>query len=430
MTFSTSSNVQPKAQTRALPALGRPLWVAMLALFGAMTSFFLLAAAVPLYATSLGGNSSGAGLSTGILLFAAVAAEIVTPALIRHWGRRAVIAAGFLLLGTPTLFLGGVSGTAGLTLLCALRGVGFGVLAVAGGALIVSLAPPERRGFVLGLYGIVATIPAVFALPLGVWLTAHVGFPALFVAGGLVAIVGVASAPYVPKREPHAAEPIGLLAGVRDARLLWPAIVFAATAMAAGVITTFLPIMTGHLASTPTAWALLLQALTGTITRGLAGKVVDRTNGYKLLGGSVVLLSLGVLLLAADVRSLTVIPAMVLFGAGFGVAQNASLMLMLNQVDERGYDTVNALWNLAYDLGWGLGASGFGLLAAWLSYPLAFALCSLTILLVLLASVLRRYTGKVAMPARLSRMLRQERTSSHLSLGAGTKHNPVCATLD
>ena len=363
--------------------LGRPLWVAFLALFGAMTSFFLLAAAVPLYVASLGGDSSGAGLSTGVLLFAAVGAEIVTPALVHRCGRRAVIFAGFALLGLPALFLGAVTNTAALTALCAVRGIGFGVLAVAGGALIVSLAPPTRRGYVLGLYGIVATIPAVIALPLGVWLSAHVGFTALFLAGGVAALAGVASTPYVPMRDAQCAEPISLRAGVKEPRLLWPAVAFAATAMAAGVITTFLPIMTNHLDATTTAWALLIQALTGSFTRGLAGQVVHRIKGYQLLGGSVVLVSSGVMLLATDVHSATVILAMILFGAGFGAVQNASLGLMLDQVDERGYDTVNALWNLAYDLGWGVGASGFGLLAARLGYTLSFAAAAVTILLAL-----------------------------------------------
>ena len=74
---------------------------------------------------------------------------------------------------------------------------------------------------------------------------------------------------------------------------------------------------------------------------------------------------------------------MLLFGAGFGAAQNASLGLMLDQIDARGYDAVNALWNLAYDLGWGAGASGFGLLAARCGFPLAFVVSGAVMLAML-----------------------------------------------
>ena len=42
-------------------------------------------------------------------------------------------------------------------------------------ALTAVLLPPERRGEGLGLYGIVATVPGVIALPSGVWLAGHLG---------------------------------------------------------------------------------------------------------------------------------------------------------------------------------------------------------------------------------------------------------------
>ena len=46
---------------------------------------------------------------------------------------------------------------------------------------------------------------------------------------------------------------------------------------------------------------------------------------------------------------------------------------MLNRVAPSGYGTVSAIWNLAYDLGIGVGAFGFGVVAAQTGYPAAFA---------------------------------------------------------
>jgi predicted MFS family arabinose efflux permease len=68
------------------------------------------------------------------------------------------------------------------------------------------------------------------------------------------------------------------------------------------------------------------------------------------------------------------------FGSGFGVTQNASMTLMLNRVGPSGYGTVSAIWNLAYDVGIGAGAFGFGLLAAQTGYPPAFAVTALLVL--------------------------------------------------
>jgi predicted MFS family arabinose efflux permease len=75
-----------------------------------------------------------------------------------------------------------------------------------------------------------------------------------------------------------------------------------------------------------------------------------------------------------------VVGGMVIFGAGFGVSQNATLALMFERVSTSGYGTVSAMWNLAYDAGLGVGASGFGLLAAQTGYPAAFGLTGVLVL--------------------------------------------------
>ena len=46
---------------------------------------------------------------------------------------------------------------------------------------------------------------------------------------------------------------------------------------------------------------------------------------------------------------------------------------MFHRSTSAGYGTASALWNLAYDSGFGVGAAGFGMLAAHTGYPLSFA---------------------------------------------------------
>ena len=57
--------------------------------------------------------------------------------------------------------------------------------------------------------------------------------------------------------------------------------------------------------------------------------------------------------------------------------------MMLDRVDPSGYGTVSAIWNMAYDLGWGVGAATFGVLAAVAGYPAAFATTAMLMLAVL-----------------------------------------------
>ena len=84
--------------------------------------------------------------------------------------------------------------------------------------------------------------------------------------------------------------------------------------------------------------------------------------------------------IAATGSALAVVAGTALFGAGFGIAQNATLTLMYARVSASSYGTVSALWNLAYDGGMGVGAAGFGVLAGLTGYPWAFAVTAVLML--------------------------------------------------
>ena len=74
---------------------------ALLASFGALTSFYLLLSVTPMYAVSAGAGSAGAGLVTGSLMLTTVLAEFASSRLMERYGYRVVFAAGALLLGGP-----------------------------------------------------------------------------------------------------------------------------------------------------------------------------------------------------------------------------------------------------------------------------------------------------------------------------------------
>jgi hypothetical protein len=78
---------------------------------------------------------------------------------------------------------------------------------------------------------------------------------------------------------------------------------------------------------------------------------------------------------------------MVLFGAGFGVIENATFALLIGQLPEA---KASARWNLAYDAGYGAGPAVFGLICARTGYPAAFALTGALILATVPAALRER----------------------------------------
>ncbi|WP_051301231.1 MFS transporter [Actinomadura rifamycini] len=361
--------------------VGRHLALVFAATLTSLTGFFLLMSVVPMYARAGGAGEVGAGLATGTLMLTTVLAELVLPRLIRRFGHRAVLAVGLVLLGAPPLVLPASDGMPLIVAVSLVRGLGFAVAVVVTGAMAAALVPPERRGEGLGLYGIMTGVPSVLALPLGVWLADRIGYAPVFAAGAVLSLAALAVLPGLPGRTGTggADEPaFGIAAGLRSAVLVLPALAFGATSMASGVLVTFLPAVTGLAAG-----ALLVQAGTTVLARWWAGRAGDRHGAGRLLAPAVALAGAGIALLVLAPHPAAVFAAMMLFGAGFGVAQNASLAMMYERVPLSGYGTVSAIWNIGFDGGMGVGGAAFGVAADRAGHEAAFAMTAVLIFLAL-----------------------------------------------
>src|SRR4028118_886534 len=153
--------------------------------------FQLLLAVVPLYAAEVGGGTGGAGLATATFMLTTVLTQVAMPKLLSRFGYHRVLVAGLIFLGLPALLYPLAGGVAGVLAVTLLRGVGFGIITVGFAALIVELAPPERRGEALGLFGVAMTLPTIFSNPLGLWLVDASGYTTVFLLGGLFPLLAL-----------------------------------------------------------------------------------------------------------------------------------------------------------------------------------------------------------------------------------------------
>jgi MFS family permease len=340
--------------------------------FGALTSLYLLLSVLPRY---VGG--AGAGVSTAALMATTVVGELLTPRLVARFGYRGILAAGLLLLGAPTLALplADVVGVGLVFVVCVLRGAGLAVIFVVSGALGAALIPPERRGEGLGVFGAVVSLPALIGTPLGVWLADRAGYPVVFVVAALTALASLAALGGLPNRvSAGSAEPeLGVVAVARRPAMVRVSLVFAATAIASGVLITLLPVALPRSTGDLAALALLLNAGTGAIARWWAGRIGDRHGAHRLLLPGLVLTAVGLAGLLALSNNVAVLVSSVLVGAGFGISQNASMAVLLQRVPASGFTAATALWSIAYDGGFGLGALAVGAIATQTGFPIAFA---------------------------------------------------------
>jgi predicted MFS family arabinose efflux permease len=380
-----STLTQAQAQAQAQPSAAVParlLSVPLVATFGAeftsLTSFFLLVSVMPMLAAAAGASSSGAGLITGSLLLGTVAAEAAASAAISRFGYRMVVAAGAVLLGAPALAMLAAEPQAVMVGVSLVRGFGFGLCGVATGALTAKLLPPGRRGEGLGLLGLVAGVPAIVALPAGIWLAGHhlaVAAAAMAAIAGLLPLAAIRWLPGGREARPSRTRRIPGARRMAGAAWRLP-LIFAAATVAAGVLDSFLPLAKG-IPSNLSSAALLVQAIVATLTRWQAGKHGDRYGHTRLLIPALVVAALGMAAMMVLGSPVAIFAGMVLFGAGFGVIENATFASLIEQLSEA---KASALWNFAYDAGYGAGPAVFGLICVRTGYPAAFGLTGALIL--------------------------------------------------
>jgi predicted MFS family arabinose efflux permease len=167
----------------------------------------------------------------------------------------------------------------------------------------------------------------------------------------------------------------GFFAGLGRGPLLRVFLIFAATTTAAGVIVTFLPLAvasgTGVFSA---AGALLMMGIASAASRCWAGRFGDRRDPRLLLPLGLLAAALGMVALPSGGALL--VGGAALFGIGFGLLQNVTLVLMMRRVSESEYGLGSTLWNVAFDAGTGLGAFLFGFFIAAFGYSWAFYLCA------------------------------------------------------
>lgn len=356
--------------------LDRSLVLLVAGTFFTMIGFYLLLSVVPLYTERSGGSSSDAGLATAAFMLSTVAVQIAMPAILRRFGYKPVLLAGQLLLGVPALVYALAGSVPSILLVTLARGAGFGAAIVVLSALAVELAPPGRRGAVLGVYGVALTLPTIFGGALGLWLVQSFGFGLAFIVGGISPLLGMVFAAGTRRVTPATEEGGGggFFSAMGRGELARIFVLFSSVTVASGVVITFLPLSAPASGVYSAAAALLVFGVAVTAGRLGAGWYGDRHGTSGLLLPGLASAALGMALLPFEGPLL--LAGGLFFGAGFGVLQNATLMLVMSRVSKSEYGTGSTLWNVAFDAGTGAGAFVFGFVAQAAGFAAAFYLCA------------------------------------------------------
>lgn len=321
----------------------------------------------------------GAYAVTGLLL------RPVAGRLADTWGRKPTVLAGAVLVALSGLLYLPSLGLAGLIFARLILGAGEGAVYTAGSVWIVDLAPEERRGRVLGLYGLavwgglsVGPLLGEVLLDAGgydlVWIVAA----ALPILGALIALT--ARDPFVPLKH---AEPHPLIAP----EAVGPGFAIALASIGYAALATFIVLHLeargiGHGATVFAAFAAMLV-----LTRLVFGHLPDRVGAAPVAIVATLGEALGLALIAVAHSLPVALAGGLVMGAAFSLLNPALMLIALGRVSQSARGAAMGTYTAFFDAGVGLGAPLAGLVAALAGYESAFffaaAICVASALMVL-----------------------------------------------
>ena len=285
-------------------------------------------------------------------------------------GRKPTVLVGACLVAlSGFLYLPSV-GIAGLILARLILGAGEGAVYTAGSAWIVDLAPEDRRGRVLGLYGLAVWGGLSVGPLLGEVLLSAGGYTLVWIVAGALPVVGAAIAvsardPFVPLAH---AEPHPLIAP----EAVGPGFAIALASFGYAAVATFIVLHleargVGHGATVFAAFAAMIV-----LTRLAFGDLPDRMGAAPVAITATIGEALGLLLIAVAHSLPVALVGGMAMGAAFALLNPSLMLIALGRVTQQARGAAMGTYTAFFDAGVGFGAPIAGAVAALTSYEGAF----------------------------------------------------------
>ena len=347
-----------------------PLFVVLAANFFFFFSFQSLFSAFPLFIKSLGGEAAAIGAMQGAFALMAILFRPVAGWVCDRVGRRAGLILGSVVFTLSLLLYCLIKDLKSLLLLRAFHGTGIAFFTTAFAAFLSDIAPPERRGEIMGLGGIPAPISLLFAPLLGDFLARGGNFSRLFLTSagfGALAVVLSLSLPETLKRAGQSRSSLPL------AKISIPFILTVAIGVSYGSVITFLPVFLADRAIGPAGFFFSTFSLMLLPTLIFGGRLSDKLGRSKVVIPAACLVILAMCLIPLIRSHLLLVLSALAYGLGYGALRPTIDALIVDRVLPLARGKALGFNYAGFDLGIGFGSLLLGFLAQGYGYSSVYA---------------------------------------------------------
>lgn len=379
--------------------------IIVIANFFIFTSFQMTLPTLPLYVQEIGSSETWVGIIVGIFTFSALLIRPFGGKLLDTTGRAPVFLVGLVILVISLYSLAISTTILILVVVRIIQGVGWGLSNTASGTIASDLVPKDRRGEGLGYFGLSGNLALAIGPALGLFLVNHIEFSTLFIICGSLTMIALVLALTVRYAKP---EPLTTLQIEEDAsvktrfnfiekRALPASSLLFFITFTFGGIATFLPAYTFQQGFEPHYIQLyfVIYAISLVATRFFAGRIYDKRGLTIIFVPGIILIIIGLVLIALLKSPMYLFIGAIFYGLGFGTVQPALQASAINTTPPRKRGMANATYFSAFDLGVGLGAITFGLIAQYVDYSSIYWVSAASAFVALILFFILKATRKI-----------------------------------
>jgi MFS family permease len=323
------------------------------------------------------GGDFSVGLVTGAFAITGLACRPIAGNLADSRGRRPIVILGALLTAVAGALYFVPAGVPGLVIARLFLGAGEGMVYTAGSAWVVDLAPPERRGRIIGLYGLAIWSGLTLGPPIGELILRASSFEMVWVFAIAAPLLGAAIAWRIPETFKNISpEPIEARTLIERKSLL-PGLGLALGTIGYAAVAAFLVLHLDERDIGHGAEVFAAFAATVVLARIFGGGLPDRYGSVPCIIGAGIVESSGlVAIMLAESLPVAVAGALAM-GAAFSMLLPSLALLVVNRVPESRRGAAMGTFTAFFDVGVGLGATLAGVAAAIGGYSAAFAFAAI-----------------------------------------------------
>jgi len=363
-----------------------PMAVLLLVVLLVYASTYLLISLLPVYIRNQGHNEATVGTIMSLFSIAALLTRPFAGVLADRAGRAYSICLGGLFIGLGCIGYS-IAGPNTIFLARLVNGIGWGAVTAATATVAADLAPANRRGTVLGVYGTVTGIALAVGPSVGIWLSNQVSLRTTFMLASICGFGAAAAIPFLrapaPPRLANRSR-IGL-SQLFSKSAIGPASIMLFFSLIYGTVLTFIPLMTIDRGLGDSGPFFAVFAVGLIFLRISGGGLSDRVGRFAVIGPGFVSCAIAMILLAYTHSNLPLYSAAILFAIAFAFVQPASQAWAVDHSPVHARATTLSTVVAAQDFGISFGAIGAGFIADGLGYTSLFvvamivALCGLAV---------------------------------------------------